>query len=293
VIYNGRLIAQFSSNLEEIKNQENNSIKLSDLINMGLSVDKLVELELGRDASRHGGFFYEPVTASLSNAFRVYVENGGGPDIIPHILKLPDDRRKASLLFSVCSSSRKRIEAVEKYIINVPEIAVKYADIVIRDRWPEMEKLNNVNVAELNEQDIDGIRWYMYTYMNGSWPEAEMMLRGHHDEPVYTKLFIDRRELAKFDFLVKGNGHSYPPTESCVYIAGCIMHYDAEEGLYPTVEIIKIMSDKPIDPKNEHHVLLSCMREAVVYIKSKVEIDHDGVLYTWDMPYGSTYNGRI
>lgn len=285
VVYNGRLIAQFSSDLEEIKNQENRSIKLSDLVKMGLSVEKLFELELGRNAD------------TLSYAFNVFIAYGGGPDVIPHILKISDERIKAGLLFNVCKSSQKRIEAVERFIINIPEIAVKYADIVIGGRWPEMEKLNGVNKADLNEQDIDSIRWYRYTYMSDSWPEADELLRGLPGEHAYTKLFIDRRDLAKFDFLVKGRLAGYD------YIAGCIMDYEAfnysqshpsADNVYnPRVEIIKMMGDEEPNPEWERAFLLSSVRDAVAYVKSKMEIDHDGVLYTWDMPYGSTYNGRV
>ena len=292
VVYNGRLIAQFSSDLEQIKNQENRSIKLSDLVQMGLSVEKLFELELGRNAD------------TLSYAFNVFIAYGGGPDVIPHILKISDERVKAGLLFNVSKSSQKRIEAVERFIINIPEIAVKYADIVIGGRWPEMEKLNGVNKADLNKQDIDSLRWYRYTYKKYSWPEADELLRGLPGEHTYTKLFIDRRDLAKFDFLVKGRVAGYD------YIAGCIMDYEAfnysqshpsADNVYnPRVEIIKMMGDEEPSPAHpifrpewERAFLLSSVRDAVAYIKSKMEIDHDGVLYTWDMPHGSTYNGRV
>jgi hypothetical protein len=280
VVYNGRLIAQFSSDFEEIKNQANINIKLSDLIKMGLSVDKLFELELGRNAD------------TLSNAFRAYVESGGGPDIIPHILKISYDRRRAGLLFSVCKTLQERIEAVERFIINVPEIAVNYADLVIGDRWPEMEKLNDVTVADLNEQDIDSIKWYRRTYMSDSWPEADKLLRGHPEEHTYSRLFIDRSDLEKFDFLVKGNFEGYE------YIGGCIMEYDEDDGLHPEVEIIKIKGDKALDAENERYgprskFLISCMRDAVAYILDKIRIYDEGVDSSWDMPYGSTYHGRV
>ena len=199
VVYNGRLVAQFSSDLEEIKNQENNNIKLNDLYTMGISQDKILGLvrhikpeNLTKFIKSH----MDGVTGRMKVLEDAILKVSDSALVIPYCIaageRWPEGEQLllnagfTHLIFEyardvVGKSTRggDRWPAGERVLIKHPAYAFQYAQYVIKGRWPEAEEqlANYDDDSELTYGSLISIVLYAEMYRRGEeWPEAERIL---------------------------------------------------------------------------------------------------------------------
>jgi hypothetical protein len=225
VVYNGRLVAQFSSDLEEIKNQENHNIKLNDLYTMGISQDKIIDLVR----------YIKP--ENLTKFIKIQMDGitGRMKVLEDAILKVSD----SGLIVPYCKAAGERWPEGEQLLLNAgfthlifeyardvvgrstrggdrwfegerilikhPAYAFQYAQYVLKDRWPEAEEhLANYDDSEMTYGSLNSIVLYAEMYRRGEeWPEAERILINYPEYALrYARLARRSRwpEAEKLDF---------------------------------------------------------------------------------------------
>ena len=199
VVYNGRLVAQFSSDLEEIKNQENNNIKLNDLYTMGISQDKILGLvrhikpeNLTKFIKSH----MDGVTGRMKVLEDAILKVSDSGLIVPYCKaageRWPEGEQLllnagfTHLIFEYArdvvgrsTRGRDRWPEGERILIKHPAYAFQYAQYVLKDRWPEAEEqiANYYNDSEMTYGSLNSLVLYAEMYRRGEeWLEAERIL---------------------------------------------------------------------------------------------------------------------
>lgn len=226
VVYNGRLVAQFSSDLEEIKNQENNNIKLNDLYTMGISQDKILGLvrhikpeNLTKFIKSH----MDGVTGRMKVLEDAILKVSDSALVTPYCIaageRWPEGEKMllnagfTHLIFEyardvVGKSTRggDRWPEGERVLIKHPAYAFQYAQYVLKDRWPEAEEqlANYHDDSEMTYGSLNSIVLYAEMYRRGEeWPEAERILINYPEYALrYARLARRSRwpEVEQLDF---------------------------------------------------------------------------------------------
>jgi hypothetical protein len=194
VVYNGRLIAQFSADLEEIKNQENDDIDLNDLFAMGLSRDKIYSLvgymkpdNLGRLIRKHMGGSAGRIK-TIEDAILGGSKESLGKLIVPYCKAVgerwPEGERAllgSGLIHTIYEYAADVIGGewpeAEGVLLKHPGYAFEYAQVAIRRRWPEAESLAGYDGVEVSYHMLGSLISYGERFRRGErWPEAERIL---------------------------------------------------------------------------------------------------------------------
>jgi len=194
VVYNGRLIAQFSADLEEIKNQENDDIGLNDLFAMGISREKVYGLVVYMKPDSLSKFIRKHLGGS---AGRIKVIEdailGGGKEslgklVVPYCKAVgerwPEGERallSSGLFHTIFEYAADVIGGewpeAEGVLLKHPGYAFEYAQVAIRRRWPEAESLAGIDGVEVSYHMLGSLISYGERFRRGErWPEAERIL---------------------------------------------------------------------------------------------------------------------
>jgi hypothetical protein len=194
VVYNGRLIAQFSADLEEIKNQENDDITLNDLFAMGLSREKMYGLVaymkpdgLSKFIRKHLGDTTGRIKA-IEDAILGGSKESLGKLVVPYCKAVkerwPEGERAllgSGLIHTIFEYAADVIRGewpeAEGILLKHPGYAFEYAQVAIRRRWPEAESLADYDGEEVSYHMLGSLISYGERFRRGErWPEAERVL---------------------------------------------------------------------------------------------------------------------
>lgn len=194
VVYNGRLIAQFSADLEEIKNQENEDINLNDLYAMGLSREKVYGLvvymkpdSLSKFIRRHLGGITGRIKA-IEDAILGGSKESLGKLVVPYCKAVkerwPEGERAllgSGLIHTIFEYAADVIGGewpeAEGILLKHPGYAFEYAQVALRRRWPEAESLADYDGEEVSYHMLGSMISYGERFRRGErWPEAERIL---------------------------------------------------------------------------------------------------------------------